>query len=150
VGDLHGPQSPLRPRTLNWLALTAECQGRPDEAEKLYREALELHRKSPRPFPVTHYTTLWRLANVVERPDRAAARKLLDEAVAVGEEARLRTYGDARQRARFFAQFAPAFEDLAAWGVRDGDVPAAVVAGARGRSRTLLDQLLLVNVDPLE
>jgi CHAT domain-containing protein/tetratricopeptide (TPR) repeat protein len=150
VGKLHGPQSPLRPRTLNWLALTRECQGRPGEAEKLYREALELHRKNPRPFPVTYYTTLWRLANVIDRRDRAESRQLLDEAVAVVEKARLRTYGDAGQRARFFAQFAPAFDDLTACGVRDGEVPAAVVATARGRSRTLLDQLLLAGADPFQ
>jgi CHAT domain-containing protein/tetratricopeptide (TPR) repeat protein len=150
VDELHGAKSPLRPRTLNCLALIRECQGRPGDAEPLYREALELHRKDPRPLPATYYTTLWRLANVVDRRDPAEARKLLDEAVAVVERARLRTYGDARQRARFFAQFAPAFDDLTAWAVRDGDVPAAAVATARGRSRTLLDQLLLANVDPLQ
>ena len=76
------------------------------------------------------------------------AGALLEDAVKVVENARLRTYGDAQQRAAFFAQFAPAFEQLVAWCVRDGDVPAAVAAVARGRSRTLLDQLLLANVDP--
>jgi CHAT domain-containing protein/tetratricopeptide (TPR) repeat protein len=149
VEQLHGPQSPLRPRTLFYLGLTRELQGRLDEAEKLYQDARRLQRQDPRAFPVTQHNTLWRLANVTDRLGRRAdAHALLEEAVNVVEKARLRTYGDAQQRATFFAQFAPAFEQMVAWSVRDGDVPAAVLAVARGRSRTLLDQLLLANVDP--
>lgn len=149
VEKLHGPHSPLLPRTLNYLALTRECQDRPDEAAELYEKAREVQKHNPLAFPVTQFTTLWRLANVADRRGRRAeARRLLGEAVAVVEQARLRTYGGPRQRAAFFAQFAPAFEQLVAWGVRDGDVATAVVAAARGRSRTLMDQLLLANVDP--
>src|SRR5262249_25640795 len=59
-----------------------------------------------------------------------------------------RTYGGAPQRAAFFAQFEPGFEQLVEWCVRDGDVAGAVAAVAAGRSRTQLDQLLLANVDP--
>ncbi len=149
VEELHGPKSPLRPRTLNYLGLTREAQGRTDDAVALYRAAQKLQAQNPRAFPVTHFTTLWRLASLADRRgERAEARALLEGAVAVVEKARLRTYGDAQQRAAFFAQFAPAFEQLVAWAVRDGDVPAAVIAVARGRSRTLLDQLLLANIDP--
>jgi tetratricopeptide (TPR) repeat protein len=147
VEKLYGPHSPLLPRTLNYLALTRECQDRLDKAAELYERARGLQKQNPLAFPVTQFTTLWRLANVADRRGRRAeARRLLGEAVA--EQARLRTYGGPRQRSAFFAQFAPAFEQLVAWGVRDGDVAAAVVAAARGRSRTLLDQLLLANVDP--
>src|SRR5262249_61229879 len=66
------------------------------------------------------------------------------------ERPRLRTYGGATQRAAFFAQFEPGFEQLVEWCVRDGDVAGAVAAVAAGRSRTQLDQLLLANVDPLK
>ena len=48
------------------------------------------------------------------------------------EAARLRTYGDAQQRAAFFAQFAPAFEQLVDWSVRDGDVEEALTHGRPG------------------
>src|SRR6202022_2973634 len=75
-------------------------------------------------------------------------RTLLEEAVTVVERARLRTYGDAEQRAAFFAQFEPGLEQLVEWDVRDGDVNAAVAAAARGRSRTLRDQLLMAGIDP--
>src|SRR5262249_7689976 len=78
------------------------------------------------------------------------ARTLLGKAVALVEKARLRTYGGATQRAAFFAQFEPGFEQLVAWCVRDRDVAGAVAAVAAGRSRTQLDQLLLANVDPLK
>ncbi|MCC6418593.1 MAG: CHAT domain-containing protein [Gemmataceae bacterium] len=149
IEKLHGPKSPLRPRTLNYQALTRELQGRNADAETLYREALGLHRQSPRAFPVVHFMTLWRLANVADRGGkRAEARALLEEAIGIVEKARMRTYGDSEQRALFFAQFEAAFEQLVAWCVRDGDVPGAVGAAARSRSRTLLDQLLLANVDP--
>jgi CHAT domain-containing protein len=148
VEELHGDQSPLRPRTLNYLALTRELQGRWDEAANLYEEAKALQEKNPRAFPVTYFTTLWRLANVAQRRGRLPeARALLKRSIAVAETARLRIYGDARQRAAFFAQFEPALEQLVEWSVRDGCVAEAVVAAARGRSRTLLDQLLLAGVD---
>src|SRR5262249_61878201 len=42
----------------------------------------------------------------------------------------------------------PGFEPLVGGSARDGEVEAAVVAAARGRSRTLLDQLLMAGVDP--
>jgi CHAT domain-containing protein/tetratricopeptide (TPR) repeat protein len=141
----------LVPRTLNYLGLTEECRGDPDKAESFYRQAKAQQRDNPRAFPITRFITLWRLANMVDRRGRGAeARALLNEAVAGVEEARLRTYGDAKQRAAFFAQAAPAFDQLVEWCVRDGDLPGALDAVARGRSRTLLDQLLLARVDPRE
>jgi CHAT domain-containing protein len=149
VAELHGQKSPLWPRTLNYLALSRECQGDNAGAEGLYRQARRLQQADPRAFPATYFTTLWRLAELADRRgDRAEARALLEQAVTVVEQARLRTYGDARQRAAFFAQFAPAFERLVEWGARAGDVEAAVCAAARGRSRTLMDQLLLAAVAP--
>jgi CHAT domain-containing protein/tetratricopeptide (TPR) repeat protein len=139
----------LVPRTLNYLGLTDECRRRPREAEAFYRRARELQHDNPRAFPLTHYMTLWRLADLADRGSQPAeARALLDEAVAVIEAARMRTYGDAQQRADFFAQVAPALEQMVDRAVRDGDVEAAFAAAARGRSRTLMDQLLLAGVDP--
>jgi CHAT domain-containing protein len=149
VRKLHGDRSPLLPRTLNYLALTRECQGQFADAARLYEQARRLQKAAARAFPVTHFTTLWRLAELADRRgEKAEARALLEEAVAVVEAARLRVYGDARQRAAFFAQFAPAFERLVEWGARDGDAESALCAAARGRSRTLLDQLLMAGVDP--
>ena len=149
VEGLQGPDSPQLPRTLNYRALTRECQGKLAEAEELYRKARRLQEDNPRAFPVTHFATLWRLANVLDRRGRhARARALLEEAVTVVEKARLRTYGDAEQRAAFFAQFAPGLDQSVTWSIRDGDIAAAVVAAARNRSRTLLDQLLMAGADP--
>jgi CHAT domain-containing protein len=141
--------SPLLPRTLNYLGLSAQLQGHPEQAEALYRRARDLQGHSPRAFPATHFITLWRLAQLADgagRPDEA--RALLGEAVTKAEAARLRTYGDAQQRGTFFVQFAPAFDQLVSQEVRDGHVEAAFDAAARGRSRTLLDQLRLAGVDP--
>jgi CHAT domain-containing protein/tetratricopeptide (TPR) repeat protein len=142
-------QARLLPRTLNYLALSAEMQGQLPQAEELYAKARELQRQGPRAFPATHFITLWRMAAVVDRRGRAAdARRLLEEGLRVVEDARLLTYGDAEQRATYFAQFAPGFEQLVDLCLRDGDVEGAFEALTRGRSRTFLDQLQLADVDP--
>jgi CHAT domain-containing protein/tetratricopeptide (TPR) repeat protein len=139
----------LLPRTFNYLGLAAELQGRPADAETLFGRARELQKDNPRAFPVTHFITLWRLAGLAERRGQhAEARSLLEQAVALVEAARLRTYGASEQRSGYFAQFAPGFEQLVQFCLRDGDVDAAVAAVTRGRSRTLLDQLQLADVDP--
>src|SRR5262249_28518428 len=131
------------------LALTEELRGRASEAQALYEKARELQKGSARAFPVTHFITLWRLAGLADRAGhRPEARLLLGEAAGVVEAARLRTYGDARERANYFAQFEPGFDRLVEWSLRDGDIEAALVATARGRSRTLHDQLQLAGVDP--
>jgi CHAT domain-containing protein len=143
-------QALLLPRTLNYLALSAELQGRLPQAEELYAKARELQQKGSRSFPATHFITLWRMAGVVDRRGRHAdARRLLEEGLRVVEDARLLTFGDAEQRAAYFSQFAPGFERLFDMCLRDGDVEGAFEALTRGRSRTFLDQLKLANVDPL-
>lgn len=143
-------ESPLLPRTLNYLALLEELDRRPKEAEKLYREALAL-QKGKRTTPATHYVSLWRTAVVCDgRGEKAEAKQLLEQAIAVAEMTRLRTYGDVQQRAAYLAQFSAAFSLLAEWHVRDGEVEEAAAAIDRGRSRGLLDQLLLAGVDPLD
>jgi CHAT domain-containing protein len=143
-------QSLLLPRTLNYLGLSAELQRRPGDAEKLYQRARELQAKNPRAFPATHFITLWRLAGLADAAGRTKeGRGLLEEAIARAEEARKITYGDPQRRAQFFAQFVPAFEQMVDNAVRDGDVETAFVAAARGRSRTLLDQLQAAGFDPL-
>src|SRR5262249_43466519 len=136
VDRLHGPKSPLRPRTLNYQAPARECQGQWAAAATLYGEARKLQEQSPRAFPVTHFTTLWRLAALADRAGRKAeARALLEAAVAVVEKARLRTYGDAQQRAGFFAPVAPAFEELGGRGGRDGGGAGAGGGPPRRRTR---------------
>jgi CHAT domain-containing protein/Tfp pilus assembly protein PilF len=143
-------QTLLLPRTLNYLALIEERSGRADRAEALYRQALALQQGNPRAFPATHFITLWRLGALAEaRGKQGDARALLERALDVAEDARLRTYGDAQQRAGYLAQFAPAFEALLRLCLRGGDVEAALRTLDRSRSRTLLDQLQLANVDPL-
>jgi CHAT domain-containing protein len=143
-------QTLLLPRTLNYLALSAEMQGRLEKAEEFYAKARELQQEASRSYPATHFITLWRMAGVVDRRGRRAeARCLLAEGLQVVEHARLLTFGDAEQRAAYFAQFAPGFERLIDLCLRDGDVEGAFEALTRGRSRTFLDQLQLANVDPL-
>jgi CHAT domain-containing protein/tetratricopeptide (TPR) repeat protein len=139
----------LLPRTLNYLGLTAELQGRARDAEPHYRRAVKLQENNPRALPATHFISLWRLAEVTYPSGRRAeALRLLEEAVRVAETARLRLYGDANQRAAFFAQFVMAFERLVDWNVREGRLEDAFRMAARGRSRTLFDQLQLAGVDP--
>jgi CHAT domain-containing protein/tetratricopeptide (TPR) repeat protein len=139
----------LIPRTWNYLGLCAETRGDLPEAEKRYREALERQKRSPQTFPATHFISLWRLANILDRQKRGPeARALLEEALALVEKTRLSTFGDARQRASFFAQFGPGIDQLVEWNLRDHDWRGAFSAMARGRSRTLMDQMMLCGVDP--
>jgi CHAT domain-containing protein/tetratricopeptide (TPR) repeat protein len=141
----------LLPRTLNYLALCAEIQGHKEEADSLYRRAHELQRDNVRAFPITRFISLWRLAELEDRRQRSTqAKDLLMQGTGLVEKARLRTYGDALQRATFFAQFSPGFDRLVEWNVRDGDYEAAFAAVVQGRSRTLLDQLHLARIDPRE
>jgi CHAT domain-containing protein/tetratricopeptide (TPR) repeat protein len=146
----------LLPRTLNYLGLTAEVRSRtsPDpgdelrRAEGFYEQARKL-QESPRAFPVTHFITLWRLAGLAERRgDREAARDLLGKAVGVVEKVRVLTYGSARQRATYFAQCEPGFDQMVDLCVRDGRVEEAFRTATRVRSRAALDQLHLAGVDP--
>jgi CHAT domain-containing protein/tetratricopeptide (TPR) repeat protein len=139
----------LLPRTLNYLGLAAELQGRPQDAEALYRRAADVQRANPRALPATHFISLWRLAEVADAAGRRdEALRLLGEAVDVAEAARLRLYGDAKQRSAFFAQFVMAFERLVDWNVRAGRLEEACRVAARGRSRAMLDQMQLAGVDP--
>jgi tetratricopeptide (TPR) repeat protein len=139
----------LLPRTVFYLGLTAELQGQLGDAEKLYKEAWEKLKKDPsEAFPATRFLTLWRRARLADRRGaRAEARNLLQEAVGGVEKTRLQTFGDAQQRAAFFAQFEPGFDQLVDWCVRDGDVEGAFRASIRSRSRTLLDQLQMAGAD---
>jgi tetratricopeptide (TPR) repeat protein len=151
VRDLQAASDPLLPRTLNYLGLTAEMQGRAKDAEARYRRAVNLQRQGPQTLPATHFISLWRLAEVAYQDGRHdEALRLLGEAVDIAEAARLGLYGDARQRTAFFAQFVMAFERLVDWNVRAGRLEEACRAAVRGRSRALLDQLQLAGVDPCQ
>ncbi len=142
-------QTLLIPRTLNFLGVTAEMQGQLTTAEQYYRRALSLQQGNTRAFPATHFISLWRLANLAERQGRLSeALTLLEQGMPLVEEVRSRTYGDAQQRSAFFAQFAPAFEQLVEWNIRAGRLEEAFTWAARTRSRTLLDQLQMTGVDP--
>ncbi len=139
----------LLPRTLNYLGLVAESQGRKSEGEKLYCRAVALQQKSGRALPATHFISLWRLAESLDGMGRhKEACQTLEQGIEVAETARVRLYGDARQRTAFFAQFAMGFERLVDWHVRDGRLDDAVRIAVRGRSRSLFDQLQLAGVDP--
>ncbi len=141
----------LLPRTLNYLGLAAELQGRLADAEMLFNRAEGLQRNNPRAFPVTHFITLWRLASLAERRgQRAQARGLLEQAVNLVEANRLQIYGGTEQRSGYYAQFAPGFEQLIEMCLAEGDIDAAVAALTRSRSRSLLDQLQLAGLDPRE
>lgn len=144
-------QTVLLPRTHNYLGLTAELRGRLAEADKHYLEADRLQKETQGALPATRFITHWRRAGVLDRlGQRAQARKLLEQAITVVEEARLKTYGESQERATYYAQFAPAFDQLVRWSVQDGDLESAFSAMARGRSRTLLDQLQTAGIDPRE
>ncbi len=144
----------LLPRTLNWLGLADELDGKADDAEKRYEEARALqetagHEKKRHAYPATYYVTLWRLAGLLERRGRRdEAHALLKQAIKIVEEGRLQTYGDAQQRAAYFSQYAPAFERLVEYSVQDGQPADAFAYSARGRSRGLLDQLQAAGIDP--
>lgn len=143
------PGSILLPRTLNYLGICREMQNQLSSAEAIYRRAEKIQRANPRAFPVTHFITLWGLANVLDRQEgRKEAKEKLLEALALAEKGRLRIYGDSHQRAEYFSQFATAFETLVDWSIRDGDLPGALVAASRSRGRNLLDHLEMANLDP--
>jgi CHAT domain-containing protein/tetratricopeptide (TPR) repeat protein len=144
-------QTLFLPRTLNRLGLVEEALGHDAEARRHYEQARTMQDKSGGGSPATHFLTLWRLAQIERRRGSdgyAESRRLVDEAVRIVERARVQTFADAQQRANYFAVFGPAFDQMVAWAVEDGDGEAALVAATRGRSRTLLDQLLAASVDP--
>lgn len=142
-------QTLLVPRTLNYLGLTAELRKDNGAAEGFYRRALKLQTNNQRAYPATQFITLWRLANVIKDDRPADAQKHLDHAIQIVEKARLRTFGDAQQRATFFAQFGPAFEQSVEWMLANNNVEGAFQVLTRARSRTLMDQLQMANLDPL-
>ena len=141
----------LLARTLNFLGICADLRGRPADATKHFDEARVFQAARPRCPPVTRAITLWRLAVLKDKDGKKdEAKKLLNEVFDVADRARINTFGEAAQRAQFFAQFAPAFELLAAWCARDNDGDGLLRAIVRSRSRTLLDQMLATGVDPRE
>lgn len=138
-------------RTLNYLGLVAEAQGRQADAVRMYEESRAFLAARPWSPAVTQSITLWRLAVQYDRLGRRAeAKQLLAEVFDVADRARLGTLGEAGQRAEFFAQFRPAFELLARWQAEDGDGTGLARTISRSRSRTLLDQVLAAGVDPRE
>ncbi|MBM3979701.1 MAG: CHAT domain-containing protein, partial [Planctomycetes bacterium] len=139
----------LLARTLNFLGICADLRGRPADAGKRFEEARAFQAARPRCPPVTRAITLWRLAVLADKGGKKGeAKKLLAEVFDLADRARVNTFGEAAQRAQFFAQFAPAFEQLAAWCARDNDGDGLLRAVVRSRSRTLLDQMLATGADP--
>jgi tetratricopeptide (TPR) repeat protein len=149
IQEKQGEASRSLPRTLNYLAITRERNNDLAGAKRLYEEALRLQDAGPAAFPAVQFTTLWRLAELARRAGRnPEARDLLGRAIQVVERARPRIYGEAPERAKYFAQFRPAFQALVEWGVADRDVKSAICAVALGRSRSLMDQMVQAGVDP--
>ena len=119
------------PRTLNYLGLTDELEGRFDSAEALYDQARVLQERG-RAYPATHFVTLWRQAGLLDRRgQRAEARALLTRAIDLVEEGRLRTDGAGQQCAAYFAQFAAAFDQLVDRCIRDGRFEDAFLCSAQ-------------------
>ncbi len=124
---------PLLAETLNWLALTAALDGQAAVAEKLYAEALQ---RGGRASSATRYTTLWRLALLLDRRgEHKQSRKMLEQAPAIASERGIA------------ADVNATCERLVEQCVRDGKSADALVFSARGRSRRLLDQLQRAGVD---
>lgn len=139
----------LLARTLNFLGTCAELRGASADALKRFEEARAFQAGRPGCPTATRAITLWRLAVLTDKAGKPAeAKKLLGEVFDVVDRARLNTFGEAAQRAQFFAQFAPVFEQLAAWCARDGDGEGLLRVVTRSRSRTLLDQMLAAGLDP--
>ncbi|OWK39972.1 CHAT domain-containing protein [Fimbriiglobus ruber] len=139
----------LLARTLNYYGAAAEVVGRDADAAVRYQEARTFQTTRSWVAPVTRAITLWRLAVLADKGGRKAeAKKLLAEVFDIADRARLNTFGEAGQRAQFFAQFREQFELLAGWHARDGEGDALLEVIAKSRSRTLLDQILAAGVDP--
>ena len=140
-------------RTLNHLGVASELQGRDPQAEAFYRRALDLREAQSESFPTSRFITLWRLANLADRRgDRKQAIDLLEQAVEMTEPIRAATYGAEEQRADFFAQFAPGFEQIVEWHLQAGAIERALDYIERGRNRTFVDQVRVAmqGVDPIE
>lgn len=142
-------QNSLTVRTLNYLAATAQLRGDLETAESHYRAALATHNDDSTIYPVMRFVSLWKLAQIRYRNgDETESRALLDRAIAIAESTRVGTYGAEKQRADFFAQFAPAFDAVFHLSLSEGDFDAALSYAERSRSRTFLDQLQVAGIDP--
>ncbi len=147
----------LLPRTLNWLGLADELDGKADEAEKRYEEARALqetagHEKKRHAYPATYYVTLWRLAGLLERRGRRnEAHALLKQAIKIVEEGRLqdlrRRSGSERPTSRSTPRLSSGWWNTACRTVSPA-MSAFAYSAARGRSRGLLDQLQAAGIDP--
>jgi CHAT domain-containing protein/tetratricopeptide (TPR) repeat protein len=84
-----------------------------------------------------------------ELGQRAAAVADLRQAMELLEQQRGLAAGGERERARYFARFAGAFERMVEWQTVLGDVAEAFAAIERGRARGLLDQIETHGVDLL-
>ncbi len=141
-------------RTLNYLAKIASLDGKPGDAESLYREALALQGNT-HTYPTTFYLTSCNLAEIVhDRGEASHDKKSIDEAIRLVSDAvkvietpRAGTIGGEGERAEFFSQFASAFDLLVAWNLDLKRVDEAFAYAERGRNRTFLDQLSLAGVD---
>lgn len=136
-------------RTLNYLGIAAETRKDFATAATYYEDARKLQDNLAQAAPVTHFITLWRSALLADRDGRRRdAMGRLEQAIDVVEKARVRTYGASDERATYFAQFQPAFDQLIDWYVQCGEVDKAFVTLERSRSRTFLDQFQLTGADP--
>jgi CHAT domain-containing protein len=137
------------PKTLFYLGLTEELEGHSEQAISFYQRAEELGKKGVKTYPGLRFSLSWRQAVLLAKTGkREESRKLLAEAIEQVEGARLRVFGDAQQRSAFFNQFIPGFEQMVEWSLADLQPRDAMLYAARGRSRSMLDQLQLSGVDP--
>jgi CHAT domain-containing protein len=143
-------QKAVRGRILTFLAKIMVCKSQPNEAERLYREALVLQEQDQR-FPTLHYVALCGLAQILhDRGETEQAQELVRKAVELIEVPRAGVYGGESERADFFAQYESAFDLLVDWHLERHQIAEAVAFAERGRNRTFLDELQLAGVNLLD
>ncbi len=131
-----------------WVQLLAHAEG-------LAKEAIDRLGKLNM-FPSLRHTALCNYAQILhaqskwqDNPQAGLNRALdaLEQAVELIETSRTNTVGNEIERAEFFAQYEAAFDLLVQLHVEAGQYWEAILAAERGRSRTLLDQLLVAGID---
>lgn len=134
-------------RSLVYLAKVTSLQDDNEQAEQLYRRAVELSDDS-NAYPTLQYLALCNLAQLLDaRGETNEARQLLIQAIELLETPRAGTVGAEVERAATFSQFVGAFDLLVKWSLRDGLTDEAIRWAERARNRTFLDQMRLAGVD---
>jgi len=140
----------LAARTCNYLASIAEHRNDLRNAEEFYQRALELEQTLGA-FPGVRFITLTQLARLQRNQGkRERAIELYEQATQLTEVPRAAATGAEAERAEYFSQFAAAFDALVDLYLETGQLAQAFQVSERGRTRTMLDELQLAGVNPLD